>query len=294
MLRRTNFNLFARPFAGFGQLTDWEKTKEPKGDLINARYGWRTGQVPKFGARSPFHRQLLMRRMLTELVRRDHVIVVGARAPALRMMADRLVRYCKNGDTASRQHVAYVLQDPLMVDKAFDEYPRRFKDHYGSFTMVTQLKAIRARDFKQMYFVEFKNRDLSDCHKGEDYTRGPDRFFLPPRVTETERGVIRPPHVQMAFDRWASKFKTEEFHHWWKMRHAKMRFWGIRNVPHPSEVEPLWNEKDEEEWHGEMLTGSGDAAAYDLDEASDLVEGESSEMNLDGSPIDSGLELPNK
>ncbi len=54
-----------------------------------------------------------------------------------------------------------------------------------------------------------------------------------------------------------------------------MRFWGFRNVPHPSDVEPLWNEKDEEEWHGEMLAGSGDAAAYDLDEASEIAEAES-------------------
>jgi ribosomal protein L17 len=259
-----------------GNLQNWETALEPRGDLINVTYGWKKGNLPRYTARSEFHRQLVMRRMLTELVRRDHVIVAGARAPALRTMADRLVRMCRNGDTSSRQHVAYVLQDPLMVDKAFDEYPRRFKDHHhGSFTMVTKLRSVRAQNFSPLYFVEFKNRDLSDCHKGEDYTRGPDRFFLPPKITETERGVIRPPHIQMAFDRWASKFKTEEFHLWWKMRHAKMRFWGFRNVPHPSDVEPLWNEKDEEEWHGEMLAGSGDAAAYDLDEASEIAEAES-------------------
>lgn len=284
MLRRTQVELrytrphFLWPFRKGDHPDHWEKIPEPRGELINVHYGFGKGDIPRFYARTDFHRQQLMRRMLTELVRRDHVIVHGARAPALRLMADRLVRFSKNGDTGSRQHVAYFLQDPLMVDKAFDEYPRRFKDHHGSFTMVTKLRTMRARDRVPLYFVELKNRDLSDCHKGEDYSRGPDRFFLPPRVTETERGVVRPPHVQMAFDRWASKFKTEEFHHWWKLRHAKMRFWGQRDVQHPADVEPLWNEKDEEEWHGEMLAGGGDAAAYDLDEASETVEAESYEM----------------
>lgn len=256
-------------------LTDWEKERRPRGDLINVEYGWGAHMLPRYASKDDYHRQMHMRRMLTELVRRDHVIVAGARGPALRIMADRLVSYAKRGDTASRQHVAHFLQDPLLVDKAFDEYPRRFRDVHRSFTAMSKLRNRRARDMSWLYFVEFKNRDLSDCHKGEDYSAGPDRFFLPPKTVETERGVIRPPHIQMAFDRWASKFKTEEFHHWWKMRHAKLRYWGVRNVPHPSEVEPLWSEKDEEEYAGEMLSGSGDAAAYDLDETSEQLDAES-------------------
>lgn len=259
-------------------LTDWDKEKKPRGDLINVEYGWGANQLPRFCALTDFYRQLKMRRMVTELVRRDHIIVAGARGPAVRTMADRLVGLAKRGDNAARQHVAYFLQDPLLVDKAFDEYPRRFRDLHGSFTVMSKLRNRRARDRCHLYFIEFKNRDLSDCHKGEDYSVGPDRFFLPPKTVETERGVIRPPHMQMSFDRWASKFKTEEFHHWWKMRHAKLRYWGVRNVPHPSEVEPLWTEKDEEEYHGEMLSGSGDAAAYDLDEAAEQVDAEGKEL----------------
>eukprot|EP00388_Colpodella_angusta_P047990 GDKK01074728.1.p1 GENE.GDKK01074728.1~~GDKK01074728.1.p1 ORF type:complete len:131 (-),score=20.51 GDKK01074728.1:108-500(-) len=116
-----------------------------------------------------------------------------------------------------------------------------------------------------MYMVEFKNRELSDSHKGEDYSSGPERFFLPARVIETEKGVQRPPHLQMAFDRWASKYKTEEFTHWWRLRHAKMRFWGIRGVSHPLDVDPLWSEKEEEEWHNEMLQSSSMDEDIDLD-----------------------------
>lgn len=206
-----------------------------------------------------------MRRMLTELVRKDHAVVVGARAPALRIMADRLVNLTKRGSTSDRQEVAYFLLDPLLVGKAFDEYPRRFRDYNGGYCRQSKLRSVRRTDHAQQYFVEFNNRAMSDNHKGEDFSKTPERFFLPAKVLETERGIVRPPHMQMAFDRWAAKFKTEDFLHWWKLRHAKLRFWGVRNVPHPADVEPLWTEKDEEEWHSEILQSSGDEAAYDLD-----------------------------
>ena len=239
--------------------------------LIND-YGWRKGQLPKFRARDPFHRQQLMRRMLTELIRRDYVIVGGARAPSLRAVADQAVTLAKNGDTDSRQYLAYFLQDPLMVDKAFDEFPRRFRDYHGSYTMDTPLRNRRRKDYARMHFVEFKNRAMSDSHKGEDYSKGPERFFLPPHVIEAERGIQRPPHLQMAFDRWASKYKTDEFHHWWKLRHAKMRYWGVRNVPHPSEVDPLWTEKDEEEWQSDSMQ-SAEAIDLESDDAKAVGEG---------------------
>jgi large subunit ribosomal protein L17 len=252
-------------------------TKSPAWDVktpLMADYGFEPGMLPKFRARSSFHRQIIARRMVTEMIRKDYCIVPGARAPALRILADQVVDLAKAGDTDSRQHLAHFLHDPFLVDKAFDEYPRRFKDVNGKYAMMTRLKARRRVDDCAMYFVEFRNRDQSDHHKGEDYTKGPERFFLPPRIIETEKGIQRPPHSQMAFDRWASKFKTEEFHNWWRQRHAKLRFWGVRNVPHPSEVDPLWSEKEEEEWHNEMLTNTGDLEDLDLDSDQHAAAGE--------------------
>ena len=210
-----------------------------------------------------------MTRMITELVRKDYCVIAGARAPALRALADQVVTLAKSGDTRSRQYLAYFMQDPLMVDKAFDEFPRRFADYNGSFTMSTPLGESRHRDHAKLYFVEFKNRDMSDSHKGEDFTKTPDRFFLPPKVMEAERGIQRPTHLQMAHDRWASKFKTEEFHDFWLQRHAKMRFWGFR-LDHPRDVEPMWSEKEEEEWHNEMLQSSDTDLDLD-DEAHDAI-----------------------
>lgn len=91
--------------------------------------------------------------------------------------------------------------------------------------------------------------------------------------------------MQMAFDRWASKFKTEEFHHWWRLRHAKLRYWGVRNVPHPSEVDPLWTEKEEEEWHSEMLANAGEVEDFDLD----AVEESEQEGAVGGGSAEGGV-----
>ncbi|CBZ25192.1 putative 50S ribosomal protein L17 [Leishmania mexicana MHOM/GT/2001/U1103] len=267
----------------------WD-TSEP----LMADYGWERGKLPKFRARSPFHRQQIARRMVTELIRKDYVIVGGARAPALRILADHVVELAKAGDTDSRQQLAYFLHDPLMVDKAFDEYPRRFRDMNAKYAMMTRLKGRRRSDNVAMYFVEYKNRDMSDNHKGEDYTTGPERFFLPPRIIETEKGIQRPPHMQMAFDRWASKFKTEEFHHWWRLRHAKLRYWGVRNVPHPSDVDPLWTEKEEEEWHNEMLANTSDFEDFDLDDDSYETAGEGGGQGGISSPSGIGPEPQRK
>lgn len=232
---------------------------------LDMKFGWQMGNLPKYHARTDFHRQMLARRMATQLVNKDYLIVAGAKGPALRIIADMIVDMCKKGDTDSRQALANFLNDPLLVDKAFDEYPRRFKDMNGKYAMMTKLRTRRRVDNIPMYLVEFKNRDLSESHKGEDFSAGPERFFLPARVIETERGVQRPPHLQMSFDRWASKFKTEEFTHWWRLRHAKMRYWGIRGVPHPLDVDPLWSEKEEEEWHNEMMQNSSMDEDIDLD-----------------------------
>lgn len=259
-----------------------------KKDLLMADFGWTRGKLPKFRARSPFHRQQICRRMVTEMIRKDYCIVGGARAPALRILADHVVELAKAGDTESRQQLSYYLHDPLMVDKAFDEYPRRFKDMHSKYAMMTRLRGRRRADSVAMYFVEYKNRELSDNHKGEDYSSGPERFFLPPHIIEAEKGIQRPPHMQMAFDRWASKFKTEEFHHWWRHRHAKLRFWGIRNVPHPSEVDPLWSEKEEEEWHNEMLANSENLEEYDLDEED--FENVTGEGGIEGENSDNSRE----
>jgi large subunit ribosomal protein L17 len=53
-----------------------------------------------------------------------------------------------------------------------------------------------------------------------------------------------------------------------------MRFWGIRNVPHPSEVDPLWSEKEEEEWHNEMLANTSEYEDLDLESDEFAASGE--------------------
>ena len=242
---------------------EWAAPKE-KMTLLDARYGWEKDHLPRFNAANDFMRQMHMRRMITELIRRDNVTVYGARAPALRAVADHVVGLSKRGTSTARQELAQFLHDPFLVDKAFDEYPRRFADYFGSYVMQTKLRTRRRQNSAQLWMVEFKNRPMSDCHKGEDFSRGPERFFLPPLVEEAERGVVRPPHHQLVFDRWASKFKTEEYHHWWKQRHAKMRFWGMRGVPAPADVDPLWTERDDEEQRSEEAFSSDEA--YDLDD----------------------------
>lgn len=52
----------------------------------------------------------------------------------------------------------------------------------------------------------------------------------------------------------------------------------MRNVPHPSEVDPLWSEKEEEEWHNEMLANSADFDELDLDDDEYATSGEGGEV----------------
>ncbi|KNH08186.1 50S ribosomal protein L17 [Perkinsela sp. CCAP 1560/4] len=186
--------------------------------------------------------------MLTELIRRDFLTVAGCRAQALARYAADAVKLAKKGDTNSRQQLAYFLLDNYMVDKAFDEFPSRFGKMNGNYVAVSWLREERRSNHAKLFFVEFRNRAASATHRGDDTEKGPERFFLPQPQLENFKDRELPKHMQMIFDRWASKYKTPEFFTWWKIRHATLRFWGYRNIPHPADVAPLWSEREEEEF----------------------------------------------
>eukprot|EP00760_Papus_ankaliazontas_P028662 PhM_4_TR3833/c2_g1_i1/m.51106/K02879/RP-L17, MRPL17, rplQ; large subunit ribosomal protein L17 len=220
-------------------------------DLVPAR---RSGQtlLSRGSYRNNYHRQYRFRTLLTELIRKDFLVLHQTRAHALAIIANQAVTLAKRGDTHSRQQLAFYLLDNYMVDKAFDEFPDRFRQLNGNYCAVSRLREVRSKDASKLYFVEFRNRMNSPTHLGDDTERGPERFFLPQPQMENYREREIPKHWQMIFDRWASKYKTDEFYTYWKMRHAKSRFHGYRNVPHPADVSPLWSEKEEEEFQKDM------------------------------------------
>ena len=225
-----------------------------------------------FGGRSPYHKQYIMRKMLTELIRRDFLTVAGTRAHSLARYAADAVKLAKRGDTSSRQQLAYFLLDNYMVDKAFDEFPARFGKMNGNYVAISWLREERRGNQSKLFFVEFRNRAASATHRGDDTEKGPERFFLPQPQLESYRDRELPKHMQMIFDRWACKYKTPEFFTWWKIRHATLRFWGYRNIPHPADVEPLWSEREEEEFqHENSVVPSVDPISSErTDEALDL------------------------
>ena len=257
----------ASPFRlGWGSFHHVDGKPKVQTDLLMHDMQETLPRALKYGARSPYHRQYIMRTMLTELIRRDFLIIAGKKAHALAIYANNAVTLTKRGDTTSRQQLAYFLLDNYMVDKAFDEFPGRFRRMTRNYVAVSWLREIRRKDHKNLFFVEFRNRAGSPTHMGDDTERSPERFFLPQPQLEGYKDREIPKHWQMIFDRWASKYKTPQFFTWWKIRHATLRFWGYRNVPHPADVAPLWSEKEEEEFQRDMNVVPEEESPFDLDD----------------------------
>ena len=241
-----------------------------------------------YAGSSPYHKQYIMRKMLTELIRRDFLTVAGTRAHALARYAADAINLAKRGDTSSRQQLAYFLLDNYMVDKAFDEFPARFRKMNGNYVAVSWLREHKRGTHSKLFFVELRNRAGSPTHRGDDTEKGPERFFLPQPQLDNYQDREIPKHMQMIFDRWACKYKTPEFFTWWKIRHATLRFWGYRNIPHPADVAPLWSEREEEEYQTnnslepEPDQTTNESVDLDLGELSQSASGHGSKVFWSG------------
>ncbi len=85
------------------------------------------------------HRSLMLRGMVTDLLRHEAIQTTEAKAREVRRMAEKVITQGKGGTLHNRRKALAVLTDEDIVRKLFDELATRYEDRPGGYTRITKL-----------------------------------------------------------------------------------------------------------------------------------------------------------
>lgn len=99
------------------------------------------------------HRMLMLKNMVTDLIRYESLRTTEARAQEVRSMAEKVITKGKTGTLHSRRQAANMLTDKKLLGKVFDELASRYEDREGGYTRIAKLGP-RKGDAAPMAVVE--------------------------------------------------------------------------------------------------------------------------------------------
>lgn len=99
------------------------------------------------------HRNLMLRNLVTDLLKNKKMTTTTTRAKEVRRMAEKMITLGKRGDLhARRQVLAYVL-DETVVKNLFDEIAPSYQERNGGYTRIIKLGQ-RKGDGAEMAIIE--------------------------------------------------------------------------------------------------------------------------------------------
>tara|TARA_B100000949_G_C14069527_1_gene361223 strand:+ start:93 stop:443 length:351 start_codon:yes stop_codon:yes gene_type:complete len=99
------------------------------------------------------HRMLMLRTMVTDLIRHESVKTTDAKAKEVQRLTEKVITMGKKGTIHDRRLAAALLTDSLIVKKTFDELGSRYADRNGGYTRITKIGS-RKGDAAQMSVLE--------------------------------------------------------------------------------------------------------------------------------------------
>ncbi|MFQ5879404.1 MAG: 50S ribosomal protein L17 [Dehalococcoidia bacterium] len=99
------------------------------------------------------HRLLMLRNLVTDLLRNEQVITTEAKAKEARSMAEKVITWGKGGTLHGRRQVLRLIWQKAVVRKLFDELGPRYADRPGGYTRIVKL-APRRGDGAPMVQIE--------------------------------------------------------------------------------------------------------------------------------------------
>ena len=99
------------------------------------------------------HRNLMLRNLVTDLLRSGRIETTVTRAKETRRMAEKMITFAKRGDLhARRQVLAYVLEEDV-VKTLFDEIAPKYAERNGGYTRMYK-KGPRRGDGAEVVILE--------------------------------------------------------------------------------------------------------------------------------------------
>ena len=99
------------------------------------------------------HRNLMLRNLVTDLLRNGRIETTVTRAKETRRMAEKMITLAKRGDLhARRQVLAYILEEEV-VKTLFDEIAPKYAERNGGYTRIIK-KGPRRGDGAEVVILE--------------------------------------------------------------------------------------------------------------------------------------------
>ena len=105
------------------------------------------------------HRMLMLRNIVTDLIRHESIRTTEAKAREVRRMAEKVITHGKKGSLHHRRQASALLTDRKAVSKLFDELGPRYSERPGGYLRILKC-GFRAGDNAPMAFVELVGRPL--------------------------------------------------------------------------------------------------------------------------------------
>ena len=103
--------------------------------------------------RETAHRNLMLRNLVTSLLREGRIETTVTRAKETRRMAEKMITLAKRGDLhARRQVLAYVL-DEAVVNDLFTNIAPKYAERNGGYTRIIKIGPRRG-DAAELAFIE--------------------------------------------------------------------------------------------------------------------------------------------
>ena len=92
--------------------------------------------------RETAHRNLMLRNLVTSLLREGRIETTVTRAKETRRMAEKMITLAKRGDLhARRQALAYILDETVVTD-LFENIAPKYAERNGGYTRIIKLSLI--------------------------------------------------------------------------------------------------------------------------------------------------------
>lgn len=89
--------------------------------------------------RSTDHRNLMLRNLVTSLLKNGRIQTTETRAKETRKIAEKMITLAKRGDLHARRQVLAYMLDETVVKNLFDEVAPKFQERNGGYTRILKL-----------------------------------------------------------------------------------------------------------------------------------------------------------
>ncbi|MFW5647734.1 MAG: 50S ribosomal protein L17 [Candidatus Alkaliphilus sp. MAG34] len=103
--------------------------------------------------RSSAHRDLMLRNLVTSLLKNGRIETTDTKAKETRKLAEKMITLAKRGDLHARRQVLGFVTEETVVKELFDEIAPKYEERNGGYTRIMKLGPRRG-DAAEMVIIE--------------------------------------------------------------------------------------------------------------------------------------------